>query len=172
MSCSSSRSIFNIIGYANIDTIGSWLKECLRGNASISHGKEDMEVSNGDTLIRASLLALAGSRRAPCWGWRDSAVAILEREVAVNDPLWPKCGANCCQWVVYNHWLYWQPALLPGGLWQHFSSIPTFLLPRALQCFHPEVNIDEVTLSTLSMLFHNKTCTRSAMESVIVGKGF
>ena len=103
----------------------------------------------------------------PCWGWRDSAVAILEREVAVNDPLWPKCGADCCQWVVNNHWLYWQPALLPGGLWQHFSSIPTFLLPRALQCFHPEVNIDEVTLSTLSMLFHNKTCTRSAMESVI-----
>ena len=94
-------------------------------------------------------------------------VGILEREVAVNDPLWPKCGANCCQWVVYNHWLYWQPALLPGGLWQHFSSIPTFLLPRARQCFHPEVNIDEVTLSTLSMLFHNKTCTRSAMESVI-----
>ena len=74
--------------------------------------------------------------------------------------------------IVANSWLYWQPALLPGGLWQHFSSIPTFLLPRARQCFHPEVNIDEVTLSTLSMLFHNKTCTRSAMESVIVGKGF
>ena len=91
----------------------------------------------------------------------------LGREVVGNDPLWPNCGPDCCQ-----SWLYWQPALLPGGLWQHFSSIPTFLLPRARQCFHPEVNIDEVTLSTLSMLFHNKTCTRSAMESVIVGKGF
>ena len=85
-------------------------------------------------------------------------VGILEREVAVNDPLWPKCGADCCQWVVNNHWLYWQPALLPGGLWQHFSSIPTFLLPRALQCFHPEVNIDEVTLSTLSPQLWQK-CT-------------
>ena len=74
--------------------------------------------------------------------------------------------------IVANSWLYWQPALLPGGLWQHFSSIPTFLLPQLLQCRLSEVNIEEVTLKLLSMSFHNKTCIRSAMESVIVGCGF
>ena len=100
MSCYSSRSIFNVIGYANIDTIGSWLKECLRGNASISHGKEDMEVSNGDTLIRASLLALAGSRRAALLGLEGFCLCHLGREVVGNDPLWPNCGADCCQFVV------------------------------------------------------------------------
>ena len=52
--------------------------------------------------------------------------------------------------IVANSWLYWQPALLPGGLWQHFSSIPTFLLPQLLQCRLSEVNIEEVTLKLLS----------------------
>ena len=126
-----------------------------------------MTIGRINGLVRASLFALAGSRRAALLGMEGFCLCHFVGKF-LETTLY---GLNVGQ-IGANAWLYWQLAVLPGGLWQHFSSIPTFLLPRARQCFHPEVNIDEVTLSTLSMLFHNKTCTRSAMESVIVGKGF
>ena len=51
-----------------------------------------------------------------------------------------------------NAWLYWQLAVLPGGLWQNFSSIPTFLLPQALRRRLPEVNIEGKIFTNINVI--------------------
>ena len=67
------------------------------------------------------------------------------------------------RWAFWCQWLYWQPAQLPGGLWQNFSPLSTKIPPSRL----PEVNIDEVTFSLLSMSCHNRPA-KADMGVVIV----
>ena len=63
----------------------------------------------------------------------------------------PFYGLNVGQ-IGANAWLYWQLAVLPGGLWQNFSSIPTFLLPQALRRRLPEVNIEGIIFTTINVI--------------------
>ena len=144
---------------------------------------------------RASLLAVAGSRRAALPGVGGILALPFCREV-VNDPSWLICGTDSLGVALVSppfpspdsgasRRFTWRLATLPGALRHKLSPLfPSFLLPRALLCHLPEVNNETMCLLSGNLgfqvllllggpgqlsinVFHNKTCIRSAMESVI-----
>ena len=106
-----------------------------------------MTIGCKNGLVRASLFTLAGSRRAALLGMEGFCLCHFVGKF-LETTLY---GLNVGQ-IGANAWLYWQLAVLPGGLWQNFSSIPTFLLPQALRRRLPEVNIEGIIFTTINVI--------------------
>ena len=106
---------------------------------------------------RASLLAVAGSRRAALPGVGGILPLPFCREV-VNDPSWLICGTDSLGVALVSppfpspdsgasRRFTWRLAILPGALRHKLSPLfPSFLLPRALLCHLPEVNNETMCL--------------------------